>query len=67
MGTWYNIIQTISYIGVITNAGIIVWTATVFDDSDSDKWIAFLVIEHVLFVLKYLLSAYIPDMPYLVN
>lgn len=67
MGIWYSIIQSISYIGVVTNAAIIVFTAGVFDDGPRTAWIAFLVIEHVLFVLKYLIAAYVPDMPFMVN
>ena len=67
MGIWYKIIVSISYIGVVSNAALIVFTAGVFDDGIRKEWIAFLVIEHALFVIKYLIAAYIPDMPTLVN
>jgi len=66
MGIWYKIIVSISYIGVVSNSALICFTAGVFDDGLDKKWLAFLIIEHALFVLKYLISAYIPDMPTLV-
>ena len=68
IGIWISIIQTVSYVGAAVNIGIVLFTANSFEIQDaSSKWIFFLVIEHGIFVLKFLLSAYIPDVSELVK
>ena len=68
IGIWISIIQTVSYIGAGVNIAIVLFTADSFKISDSSsKWIMFLAIEHGIFILKSLLSAYIPDVSELVT
>jgi len=67
IGIWYLIIQCIAWAGIITNVGIMVFTAHCFDTDLANKWLIFLIIEHCLFLFKFLLSSWIPDTPYVVN
>ncbi|CAG9319982.1 unnamed protein product [Blepharisma stoltei] len=68
IGVWMPIIQILSYIGCATNIALIIFTTDVFDfHSAADQWIAFIVVEHSLFALKFLISAYIPDVPEVVK
>lgn len=61
---WLEIIQMVSYIGAAINIGVIVFTANAFEIEDpNSKWICFVMFEHSLFIIKYLISAYIPDAP----
>jgi hypothetical protein len=68
IGIWYSIIQIVSYIGAITNAAIIIFTADVFDIEDTaTKWLLFLAFEHSLLLIKWIVAAYIPDTPNIVK
>lgn len=68
IGVWLSIIQVISFIGAATNTGLIIFTTDVFDfDRSTDRWICFIAIEHGLFVIKMIISAFIPDIPEDVN
>lgn len=67
IGIWYYIIQSIAYIGIVTNVAIAIFTAHIFDTSLESKWVIFLIIEHALLLFKFALSSYIPDTPYLVS
>jgi len=69
IGMWFYILEVINYLSVITNAALIVYTSTEinnwFDGSLTlaDKiWFAVLV-EHFLFLFKWVLSLLIPDAP----
>jgi hypothetical protein len=64
IGNWNGILQIISFLGVFVNAGIIVFTANVFNFAEDDiasKWLAFFVIDHALLILKSLISYAVPD------
>jgi len=64
IGVWNYIIQALSYIGCGTTIAIILFTTDVFDFSSTGKrWVCFLVLEHLLFAAKLLISAAIPDCP----
>jgi anoctamin-8 len=67
IGIWFSIIQCIAYAGIITNVAIAIFTAHVFDTDLSNKWLIFLILEHCLFLFKYLLSLMIPDTPFKVE
>lgn len=64
IGVWMVIIQIMALVGAATNTGIVIFTSDVFDISSGEmKWIIFILIEHGLFILKFLVSVYIPDVP----
>lgn len=68
IGTWLQILEALSYIAVVFNCAILAFTSeqlhkynpdiTVFDK----LWIS-IAIEHVIFVLKFFISKFIPDSP----
>lgn len=61
---WINIIQITSYFGAAFNIGIVIFTANFFSFDDlNSKWLCFLLIEHALFALKYIITTLIPDVP----
>jgi len=67
IGTWYDILQIISFISVITNSLICVFSTTVVDDATegslySKVW-AFLIAEHIIIGLKLFLAYAIDDEP----
>lgn len=64
IGEWEIIIRTISFLGALTNTGIIIFTTDVFDLEDASvKWMYFLLIEHVLLMFKFFIDRQIPDCP----
>lgn len=71
MGTWYSIFKILSTVAVITNAGLICFTMTVFYDTASDEinadlsfmsriWI-FIGFQWVFFTLQSLIDGFVPD------
>ena len=51
-------------IAVVTNAGIVIFTTTMFTDSSlSLRFWLFIGFQWLVFILQYLLRAIIPDMP----
>lgn len=63
IGAWYSIIDTISTICVITNAALIVFTSDVVESWTTPwgrVWV-FIIIEHIILGLKWILSYAIPD------
>ncbi|OMJ79321.1 hypothetical protein SteCoe_20704 [Stentor coeruleus] len=64
IGEWESIIKTVSVIGTLTNTGIIIFTTDIFDnDTTTQKWFYFMVIEHFLLFFKVILARIIPDVP----
>lgn len=64
IGLWYDILQVMSLLGVMTNTAIIIFTTNVFDGFDTgEKWLMFIVIEHALIIAKILIAVYTPDKP----
>ena len=83
IGTWIFIIRAVSVIGALTNTAILVFTANVFDiipnppTNDPEDyngiyvngqmWLHFVVIEHFLLSIKYLLLVGLKPMPRVVK
>ena len=68
IGVWFYIIQTVSFIGAITNAGLIVFTARIFHGVGiQGQWLVFMGIEHLLLLCKFLISIAVPDQPTVVK
>jgi hypothetical protein len=63
IGAWNGIFQIISIISVITNSGIICFTANPNLADYSDSFVAFLAIQYILFVLMAAAAYFVPDMP----
>jgi len=72
IGPWLRILEIISYLAVITNSAIIVWTSQELnkyarDDKDNismyEKLLIGLVLEHAILIIKFMLSEFIPDAP----
>mmetsp|Transcript_19312 Transcript_19312/g.31623 ORF Transcript_19312/g.31623 Transcript_19312/m.31623 type:complete len:724 (+) Transcript_19312:110-2281(+) len=67
IGTWYKILEMLSFVSVLTNMAILVWTSdslqSFFGLSLMEAIIAAIVVEHLLLGFKYVLSEVIPDIP----
>mmetsp|Transcript_27171 Transcript_27171/g.5014 ORF Transcript_27171/g.5014 Transcript_27171/m.5014 type:complete len:126 (+) Transcript_27171:1870-2247(+) len=65
IGMWGGIMRFICYAGAITNTAIIVFTAGIFDmiEDTTTKWLIFLLIEHILLLIKIVISYIIADVP----
>lgn len=65
IGTWQAMIEILGLIGVIYNFGLIIFTSSYTANIKYEfRWLIFLTIEHVTFLLKYILSEIIDDIPY---
>jgi len=65
IGSWFEILKVVSYLSVMTNVALFLFTATAIDwgISNLEKlWVA-IVIEHMVFVIKWVLEKIIPDVP----
>jgi len=67
IGYWYDILEIISYISVLTNMGLIVFTDNYLkqfsDINEADKVWILLIFEHAVFILKFVIARLIPDTP----
>lgn len=65
MGTWFNLLDGLAWLMVISNTAIIIFESSHFSDllSGVDQWIAFLVVEHILIGIKLLIQFFVPDVP----
>jgi hypothetical protein len=64
MGTWYGILNTISWAMVVSNTALIVFSSIQARKIDSDlRWVTFVVVEHVLVGVKILIEFFVPDVP----
>jgi hypothetical protein len=64
IGIWVQIIQTVSVVGSITNLGIAIFTYNAFGiKSAQNRWVLFLLIEHILILSKSFIAFLIPDVP----
>lgn len=68
IGTWFTVFEVVGFISVITNAAIIVFQTPIVDEwtdgSTLVKVWTFLVLEHVIFAIKLIIGAVVPDEPY---
>ena len=64
IGQWAVFMDLLSSISVVTNIGIVIKTSNTFDAlSDSSRWLLFIVAEHGLLAIKYIVSELIDDVP----
>jgi len=66
MGTWFHMLDFLSWVMVISNTGLIVFTSYRFGQrfkSEDEKWIAFVCVEHILIGMKLALQFFVPDVP----
>jgi hypothetical protein len=68
IGTWLGILEGLSYIAVVFNCAILAFTSEQLhkynpDITTFDKLLISMFIEHVIFILKFLISKFIPDSP----
>eukprot|EP00638_Chattonella_subsalsa_P015368 CAMPEP_0117851498 /NCGR_PEP_ID=MMETSP0949-20121206/22438_1 /TAXON_ID=44440 /ORGANISM="Chattonella subsalsa, Strain CCMP2191" /LENGTH=784 /DNA_ID=CAMNT_0005699333 /DNA_START=338 /DNA_END=2692 /DNA_ORIENTATION=+ len=64
IGTWYSILEIMSAAAVITNSAVLCFSSTVLEDH-SLRWRIwiFIIMEHVLFSVKFLLAYIVEDEP----
>jgi hypothetical protein len=68
IGTWYVILELMSTAAVISNAALIVFTGSRFDNTPlAERVWYFVLIEHALFLVKYGLALAVPDVPHEVD
>jgi hypothetical protein len=67
IGVWYKIIQTISFVGALTNTAILSFTTNVLhiEDKEDERyvWILFLTLEHGLLLFKFIIAVLVSDTP----
>lgn len=60
IGVWTDVMNFLSLTAVITNVGIIVFTANVFDLPAETRWWVFIIIEHSILLAMILILNYFP-------
>ncbi|CAG9335333.1 unnamed protein product [Blepharisma stoltei] len=64
IGYWQVILRSISTMGALTNTGIMIFTIDIFDlDHLTEKWLYFMIIEHLILLFKYTLYVQFNDTP----
>jgi len=64
IGTWSEIIELMSYLAVLINSVIIVYTGTFLDNFVlSNRLLAFIGLYHGLFILKFIVAILVDDVP----
>jgi len=64
MGTWFPILNLISWVMVVSNTALLVFCSVVSTRLVPDyRWITFVVVEHILIGFKLLIEFFIPDVP----
>ncbi|XP_003740186.2 anoctamin-10-like [Galendromus occidentalis] len=66
LGMWLHLFNFINYFGVVTNAFLIAFTSkfgSLYLRSRISKFMFIVAFEHLVFVVKYLLTLLIPDVP----
>eukprot|EP00003_Mantamonas_plastica_P027589 TRINITY_DN5967_c0_g1_i2.p1 TRINITY_DN5967_c0_g1~~TRINITY_DN5967_c0_g1_i2.p1 ORF type:complete len:200 (-),score=81.22 TRINITY_DN5967_c0_g1_i2:60-659(-) len=61
IGTWKSIFEVIGTAAVITNALIISFTSKTLGVNGDWKFWAFIIFEHAVFLLKYAIQVWVPD------
>lgn len=68
LGVWKQIIVAVAYAGAFTNSALIVFTSKLFSGVNPQTLlIYFIIIEHALFGVMYVVSLYVNDVPTVVN
>lgn len=60
IGVWSDVMNFLSMTAVITNVGIVVFTANVFDLPAETRWWVFIVIEHLILLAMIMILNYFP-------
>jgi len=65
MGTWFYMLDLLSWVMVISNTGLIVFSSYNFSSRlmPEQRWITFVVVEHILIGIKLVLQFIVPDVP----
>lgn len=64
MGTWFTILNVISWVMVVSNTALIVFSSAQARTVESDlRWVTFMVVEHILIGIKLLIEFFVPDVP----
>ena len=64
IGTWYSFLEIMSTLAVITNMALFAFTGSQLNHwSWKERVVFFVVMEHVLLTVKYLIAAIVPDIP----
>jgi hypothetical protein len=65
MGTWFYMLDLISWVMVISNTGLIVFASYNFSSRllPDERWITFVCVEHILIGIKLALQFLVPDVP----
>lgn len=65
IGTWYNILEIMATCGVITNSLLVVFTASALFGTyeTKQKWVAFVLMEHVILLIKFGFALAVDDEP----
>lgn len=64
IGTWFTFLDIMSTLAVISNMALFVFTGSQLNAwSDKEKVVFFVVMEHVLLSIKFLIAMVIPDVP----
>jgi len=64
MGTWYSILNFISWVMVVSNTALIVFSSAQTKSLQPDyRWISFVVVEHILIGIKLMIQFFVPDVP----
>ena len=66
LGIWEHIISIISFVGVLSNVGLITLTLNAFD-SETAKYTTFIGLCLLLFLVKFAIDGFIPDIPYYIS
>jgi len=62
IGMWYAILNTVSWVAVVTNVAIVVFETSQFDQySLSNQWLIFVFAEHIILLLKAAIGFFVPD------
>jgi hypothetical protein len=64
IGMWYSILNFVNIIGVITNAFLVAFTSAWGNSYNITGQLAIVIgFEHIVFAIKFVIAAFIPDVP----
>jgi len=59
---WYAILNTVSWVAVVTNVAIVVFETSQFDQyALSTQWLIFVFAEHTILLMKAAIAFFVPD------
>jgi len=68
MGTWFSILNLISWVMVVSNTALIVFSSQlgkklIYGVDEDFRWVSFVIVEHILIGIKLLIEFFVPDVP----